>query len=95
MENSEDKNVPMDGLSYYMEQNWDAIRSNKELNLPDQRKLVAEFRCNEVKDCAIEELTPLVQQLEKDSNVEYMEDFKTRADVIISKAKESYAAETH
>jgi len=44
----------MDGLSYYMEQNWDAIRSNKELNLPDQRKLVAEFRCNEVKDFAIE-----------------------------------------
>lgn len=47
LEDSGDKNVPMDGLSYYMEQNWASIRSNKELNLPDQRKLVAEFRCNE------------------------------------------------
>ena len=54
---NENVNVPMDGLAYYMEQNWASIRSNKELNLPDQRKLVAEFRCNEQKDAAIADVS--------------------------------------
>ena len=30
------------------------IRDQKELNLPDQRKLVADFRCNEFKVEALE-----------------------------------------
>jgi hypothetical protein len=56
LEKSSD-NVPLDGLAFYMEQNWASIRSNKELNLPDQRKLVAEFRCNEQKDAAVAEVS--------------------------------------
>ena len=31
----EDTNVPIDGLSVYIDQTWDVIRNQKELNLPD------------------------------------------------------------
>jgi hypothetical protein len=59
----------MDGLHYYLDSNWQSIRANKELNLPDQRKLVAEFRCNESKDQAIGEVAEMIESLAKDSEV--------------------------
>jgi hypothetical protein len=50
---SEEKNVPMDGLTFFIEQAWDTIRHQKELNLPDQRAMVASYRCNELKEEAV------------------------------------------
>jgi hypothetical protein len=47
------KNVPMDGLSLFMSHTWEKIRTQKELNLPDQRIMVASLRCNELRDEAI------------------------------------------
>lgn len=35
LSNAEQKNVPMDGVSIFIEQSWGVIRSQKELNLPD------------------------------------------------------------
>jgi hypothetical protein len=49
-----DPPVPLDGLSIFYEQTWEVIRSQKELNLPDQREMVANFRCNEIKQEAID-----------------------------------------
>ena len=46
-------NIPIDGLSVYIDQTWDVIRNQKELNLPDQREMVANYRCNEIKAEAI------------------------------------------
>lgn len=31
----ESKNVPMDGLSIFIDNTWEKIRTQKELNLPD------------------------------------------------------------
>ena len=50
LDDAEEQNVPMDGLSCYISQTWDVIRGNKELNLPNQRAMVAAFRCNEIKE---------------------------------------------
>ncbi len=66
----------MDGLPFFLESSWASIRSNKELNLPDQRKLVAEYRCNELKDEVIKNMEGDISKLEKDAGGEYMEDFK-------------------
>jgi len=49
----EDDNIPIDGLSVFIDQTWEVIRNQKELNLPDQREMVANYRCNEIKDEAI------------------------------------------
>lgn len=57
------KNVPLDGLSFFIERTWDDIRNQKELNLPDQREMVANYRCNECKDEAIALTTEEAQKL--------------------------------
>ena len=44
----------MDGLQIFIDQTWDTIKNQKELNLPDQRQMVANFRCNEIKAECIE-----------------------------------------
>jgi len=43
----------MDGLHIFFEETWSVIREDKELNLPDQREMVANYRCNEIKDEAL------------------------------------------
>ena len=45
--------VPMDGLPLFIDKTWEKIRSQKELNLPDQRIMVAMLRCNELKEEAL------------------------------------------
>ena len=42
-------NLPIDALPRFVENAWDTIRNNKEFNLPDQRAMVANYRCNEIK----------------------------------------------
>jgi hypothetical protein len=46
--------VPMDGLALYVEKSWEKIKQQKELNLPDQRIMVASLRCNELKEEALQ-----------------------------------------
>lgn len=60
------KNIPMDGLAVYVAQTWEQIRNNKELNLPNQREMVANFRCSELKDEALENVKDIVDQLKRD-----------------------------
>lgn len=45
LSDAEQKNVPIDGLPIYIEKSWEMIRDQKELNLPDQREMVANYRC--------------------------------------------------
>jgi len=46
----------MDGLSAFIENIWGVIRSDKELNLPDTKEMVANFRCNEIKEEALQQV---------------------------------------
>lgn len=43
----------MDGLALFIDKTWETIRMQKELNLPDQKILVANLRCNELKEEAL------------------------------------------
>ena len=54
----------MDGVPIFIEQAWESIRSQKELNLPDQRAMVANFRCNEIKEEAIKHIATDIDTLE-------------------------------
>ena len=42
------RRVPADGFSIYAEQVWDQIVNNKDLDLPTQQELMAQFRCDEI-----------------------------------------------
>ncbi|KUI60618.1 Protein SEY1 [Cytospora mali] len=60
------RRIPADGFSIYAEGIWDQIVNNKDLDLPTQQELLAQFRCDEIArevlisfDAAI---TPLEEQ---------------------------------
>jgi hypothetical protein len=42
------RRIPADGLSVYAEGIWDQIVNNKDLDLPTQQELLAQFRCDEI-----------------------------------------------
>ncbi|KAG8871574.1 Dynamin-like GTPase that mediates homotypic ER fusion [Serendipita sp. 405] len=42
------KRIPADGVSHYMAGIWEQVQSNKDLDLPTQQELLAQFRCDEI-----------------------------------------------
>jgi Root hair defective 3 GTP-binding protein (RHD3) len=50
----------MDGLALFIDKTWEKIKSQKELNLPDQRIMVASLRCNELKEEALQLVDPMI-----------------------------------
>ncbi|KAI9923583.1 hypothetical protein ASPWEDRAFT_503757 [Aspergillus wentii DTO 134E9] len=42
------RRIPADGFSRYAEGIWDQIVNNKDLDLPTQQELLAQFRCDEI-----------------------------------------------
>lgn len=42
------RRIPADGFARYAEGVWDQIVSNKDLDLPTQQELLAQFRCDEI-----------------------------------------------
>lgn len=49
------KRIPADGVAYYMEGIWEQVQSNKDLDLPTQQELLAQFRCDEISATALSE----------------------------------------
>lgn len=46
------KRIPADGLPHYLESIWEQVQSNKDLDLPTQQELLAQFRCDEIANAA-------------------------------------------
>jgi hypothetical protein len=42
------KRIPADGVSAYMSNIWQQVLTNKDLDLPTQQELLAQFRCDEI-----------------------------------------------
>ena len=42
------RRIPADGLPHFAESIWDQIVNNKDLDLPTQQELLAQFRCDEI-----------------------------------------------
>ncbi|ESK90867.1 protein sey1 [Moniliophthora roreri MCA 2997] len=47
------KRIPADGVAFYMENIWEQVQSNKDLDLPTQQELLAQFRCDEISAVAL------------------------------------------
>ncbi|KAH9971142.1 RHD3/Sey1 [Lactifluus volemus] len=56
------KRVPADGISLYMQRIWEQVQSNKDLDLPTQQELVAQFKCDEIFLGALGEFDDKVKQ---------------------------------
>lgn len=48
------RRIPADGVPIYAEQIWEQIVNNKDLDLPTQQELMAQFRCDEIAREALE-----------------------------------------
>ncbi|KAI9500339.1 root hair defective 3 GTP-binding protein [Coemansia spiralis] len=63
------RNVPADGFPHYAEAVWEKVVSNKDLDLPTQQELLAQYRCDEIaatalvpfREC-IDKVRPRVQE---------------------------------
>ncbi|KIK98484.1 hypothetical protein PAXRUDRAFT_823843 [Paxillus rubicundulus Ve08.2h10] len=49
------KRIPADGVALYMEHIWEQVQTNKDLDLPTQQELLAQFRCDEISTTALTE----------------------------------------
>ncbi|KAJ2922202.1 hypothetical protein H1R20_g14882, partial [Candolleomyces eurysporus] len=49
------KRIPADGVAIYMQNIWEQVQSNKDLDLPTQQELLAQFRCDEISAGALAE----------------------------------------
>lgn len=49
------KRIPADGVAVYMENIWQQVQNNKDLDLPTQQELLAQFRCDEIASTALNE----------------------------------------
>jgi hypothetical protein len=76
----------MDGLSLFIEKSWDMIKHQKELNLPDQRVMVASLRCNELKEEALLNVQPFIDALKEESEKQLVENFEDSSKGIMKQA---------
>ncbi|KAG2064326.1 root hair defective 3 GTP-binding protein [Suillus decipiens] len=51
------KRIPADGVAFYMENIWEQVQTNKDLDLPTQQELLAQFRCDEIASVALTDFT--------------------------------------
>jgi hypothetical protein len=48
------KRIPADGFAHYAQGCWEQIMSNKDLDLPTQQQLLAQYRCDEIAKVAFD-----------------------------------------
>ena len=70
------KNVPADGLKQYVNQIWKVILSDKDLDIPTQREMLANYRCTEIKNKILNSHEKEIKDLIKQSSEQNMENIK-------------------
>jgi hypothetical protein len=55
LKSSYKKRIPADGFCAFAQQIWSQIVANKDLDLPDQFRLLAQYRCNEIAEIVLSE----------------------------------------
>lgn len=58
------KRIPADGVAPYMAGIWDQVVNNKDLDLPTQQELLAQFRCDELAAAAFSEFEAALLQMQ-------------------------------
>jgi len=59
------RRIPADGFPHYAEGVWNQIVSNKDLDLPTQQELLAQFRCDEISRVVLESFDVEISPLEE------------------------------
>lgn len=59
------KRIPADGLAHYLESIWEQVMTNKDLDLPTQQELLAQFRCDEIANVAFAHFATSIKDFRK------------------------------
>ncbi len=60
------RRIPADGFPHYAESVWEQIVNNKDLDLPTQQELLAQFRCDEISREVLVGFDEIISPLEKE-----------------------------
>jgi hypothetical protein len=96
------RKVPADGFPHYASSIWEKVNENKDLDLPTQQQLLAQYRCDELLNEAYKGFSAAVKTQEKSiESGKVVEDFgalaKMRDDAVDAFAKDAsrYHAEVY
>ena len=84
------KNVPADGLQQYINQLWNDILNEKELNIPSQREMLANYRCTEIKQNILSSFDKEIKDLNSECAKTNVSDFKSRCEDINKRMLDAY-----
>jgi hypothetical protein len=73
-----EKNIPADGIKHYLIQIWNDILNEKELNIPSQKEMLSNYRCNEIKDKVLSDSEHSIKEITLSSAKQNIEDFKEK-----------------
>ena len=84
------KNVPADGLKQYVTQIWTDIMNEKDLDIPSQREMLANYRCNEIKNQILSSYDKQFKEIYKLSTEKDIPNFKDICTDLKNKICEEY-----
>lgn len=58
-------NLPLNGFKTYLDEAWKSIKNNKDLNIPNQKKIVSNVRCKEEANNVLTSSSVHIMELEK------------------------------
>ncbi|ORM41512.1 Protein SEY1 -like protein [Babesia sp. Xinjiang] len=82
--------VPSDGFFYYAGNILNTVKEQSHLDIPNQREMLANFRCQEIKTAVLEEMSPMVTAMLTDAHNGSLGDFKERITALADEAVEKY-----
>jgi hypothetical protein len=90
------KNIPIDGFPKFAESIWEKIISNKDLDLPTQQELLAQYRCDEIAGASFETVSSAVKPLQKSLDLgQVVPDMAKTFEDLRANAIESFSKDAH
>ncbi|CAD8200944.1 unnamed protein product [Paramecium octaurelia] len=85
-----EKNVRWSDMSQYLFNIWVVIANNKDLNLPNEKILISNMRCQQIKLEALEGVKKLNEDFQNRVKTEFVDDFGQQCLLILGVAKQIY-----
>lgn len=87
-------NVPVDSLFNYMRDIWEIIEQNKDIDIPNQKRMVANYRCQEIKNDQLAQSTRQISNLKSELKINPNMNLSMKFDAILSQSLREYEKET-
>lgn len=87
-------NLPLNGFKTYLHQAWNNIKNDKDLNIPNQKKIVSNVRCKEEANIVLTSSSKNIMELEKEIGRKSITKLAEKIKEIINKSSIDYEENT-